>query len=237
MKQQVTASVLLALGWVALADGTTLNDGHKRDLQSLPPSSSTTVPKGRKKVNGPLLSYPDDVQIDYNANLKCGACIRGNYLYCVNGKEGDADLSTKQQVCCQSAANCPQATNSAWTCSNTYQNKMLAKNLCPFNKANCGPSSNISFAVWNMQDRMKIELEPGDTCSYFINAECGVPGYKPDTTLGFDIESIDYTDADIGNVRRRRVLTSTDGESIQEEEGFLSRDLEEALEDSYLLQE
>lgn len=83
---------------------------------------------------------------------------------------------------------------------------------------------------------MKIELDPGDTCSYFINAECGVPGYKPDTTLGFDIESIDYTDEDIGNVRRRRVLTSTDYESLQEEEGFLSRDLEEALEDSYLVQ-
>ena len=80
---------------------------------------------------------------------------------------------------------------------------------------------------------MKIELEPGETCSYFINAECGVPGYKPDTTLGFDIESIDYTDEDIGNVRRRRFLTSTDDESL-EEEGFLSRDLEEALDESYL---
>ena len=80
---------------------------------------------------------------------------------------------------------------------------------------------------------MKIELEPGETCSYFINAECGVPGYKPDTTLGFDIESIDYADEDIGNVRRRRFLTSTDDESL-EEEGFLSRDLEEALDESYL---
>ena len=120
MKQKVTASVLLALGWVALADATTLNDGHERDLQSLAPSTSTTVPKGRKRVNAPLESYPDDVQIDFNANLKCGACIRGNYLYCINGKEGDADLSQKQQVCCQSASNCPQASNSAWTCSNTY---------------------------------------------------------------------------------------------------------------------
>ena len=84
---------------------------------------------------------------------------------------------------------------------------------------------------------MKIELEPGETCSYFINAECGVPGYKPDTTLGFDIESIDYTDEDIGNVRRRRrFLTSTNDESL-EEDGFLPRDLEEALEDSCLSQE
>ena len=63
----------------------------ERDLQSVPP----TVPKGRKRPAGPLDSYPDDVQVDFNANLKCGSCIRGNYIYCVNGKEGDADLSTK----------------------------------------------------------------------------------------------------------------------------------------------
>jgi hypothetical protein len=175
------------------------------------------VPNGRKRVNTQLESYPDDVQIDFNANLKCGACIRGNYLYCVNGKEGDADLSLKPQVCCQSAANCPQATNTAWTCSNAYSSKMLAKNLCPFNKANCGPSNNITFAVWNMQEGVQISLGPGETCSYMISAECGMPAFKPNTTLGFDIETIDYTDSDIGNVRRRRILTSTDLERVLEE--------------------
>ena len=43
----------------------------------------------------PLESYPDDVQIDFNPNLKCGACIRGNYVFCINGKEGDPDYATK----------------------------------------------------------------------------------------------------------------------------------------------
>ena len=89
---------------------------------------------------------------------------------------------------------------------------MLAKNLCPFNKASCGDNANITFAVWNQQQGVKIELEPGETCSYMVNAECGIPAYQPSTTLGFEIESIDYTDTDIGNVRRRRVLTSTNDE-------------------------
>ena len=44
-----------------------------------------------------------------------------------------------------------------------------------------------------------------------------MPAFKPNTTLGFDIETIDYTDSDIGNVRRRRVLTSTDLERVLEE--------------------
>jgi len=86
---------------------------------------------------------------------------------------------------------------------------------------------------------MRVELEPGETCSYFINAECGVPAYRPDNTNGFEIESIDYTDEDIGNVRRRRrVLTSTSNEEwVEEEDDDDSlRDLEEGLEDAYFLQ-
>ena len=63
-----------------------------------------------------------------------------------------------------------------------------------------------------------------------ISAECGMPAFKPNTTLGFDIETIDYTDSDIGNVRRRRVLTSTDLERILEESNnnyFLGINLED----------
>jgi hypothetical protein len=60
---------------------------------------------------------------------------------------------------------------------------------------------------------MKIELGPGETCAYMVTTECGVPAFKPSSTVGFDIETIDYTDTDIGNVRRRRVLTATDNES------------------------
>jgi hypothetical protein len=43
-----------------------------------------------------------------------------------------------------------------------------------------------------------------------ITAECGLPAYKPNTTVGFDIETIDYTDEDIGNVRRNRRLSTAD---------------------------
>jgi hypothetical protein len=101
---------------------------------------------------------------------------------------------------------------------------MLAKNLCPFNKDNCGPSNNITFQVWNLQEGFDIKLGAGETCSYMISAECGMPSFKPSTTVGFDIETIDYTDEDIGNTRRRRVLTSTD----------LRRELEETGNDYFL---
>jgi len=57
-----------------------------------------------------------------------------------------------------------------------------------------------------------------------ISAECGLPTFRPSTTLGFDIETIDYTDEDIGNIRRRRVLTSTD----------LKRELEQTNNEYFL---
>jgi hypothetical protein len=57
-----------------------------------------------------------------------------------------------------------------------------------------------------------------------ISAECGLPTFRPSTTLGFDIETIDYTDEDIGNIRRRRVLTSTD----------LNRELEQTNNEYFL---
>ena len=62
-----------------------------------------------------------------------------------------------------------------------------------------------------------------------ISAECGLPAFRPSTTLGFDIETIDYTDEDIGNLRRRRVLTSTDLNRKLEQtnnENFLNMQLE-----------
>ena len=48
--------------------------------------NSGTIPP---RINpGKLKSYPDAVQIYWLVTLGCGACIRGNYIFCVNGKEG-----------------------------------------------------------------------------------------------------------------------------------------------------
>lgn len=79
MKKLVTLSLALLLS-LATAE---------RELE-------TKAPAGRKRVSQPLDSYPEDVQIDFSSSLKCGACIRGDYIFCINGKEGDADLATKQ---------------------------------------------------------------------------------------------------------------------------------------------
>ena len=72
----------------------------ERDLQSVSNSS-------RVRVTYSLFSYPDDIEIPFGQALKCGACIRGGYVYCVNGFEEDIDLATKPAICCQDVASCP----------------------------------------------------------------------------------------------------------------------------------
>ncbi len=90
-KNLITVTSAFALLFASVASSELID--RLRNLQSLP--ANNTVPRGRKRLNGSLESYPSDITIDYSVNLKCGACISGNYIYCVNGKEGDADLATK----------------------------------------------------------------------------------------------------------------------------------------------
>jgi hypothetical protein len=75
--------------------------------------------------------------------LGCGACINGGHIYCIQGKEGD-DYTGKTitQKCCaagSTATACPEIANAAWTCSNTYSDRTLAKSICPFRQTACGP--------------------------------------------------------------------------------------------------
>ncbi len=52
-----------------------------------------------------------------------------------------------------------------------------------------------------------INLQPGDTCSYLVNTQCGLPQYSfGASTAGFSIESIDYLDT---NINGKRVLQTT----------------------------
>jgi hypothetical protein len=165
-------------------------------------------------VTEPLLKYPDDIQIDFSANLKCGACIRGGYIYCVNGFEEDLDLYTKPATCCRDVNNCPQNFMSSWMCSNIYSNKVQAMNICPYSVDNCGPAKNITFDTWDVHANISVSLAPGDTCNYFVTTECGVPAYQPENVKGFEIYSIDYTEDNLGadSAGYRRLLSDSEPE-------------------------
>ena len=117
-KKIVTVSLASTLALFSLAGAssdTIIDNESSRDLQTI---------SNRVRITTPLLEYPDDLQIDFNVNLKCGACIRGGYIFCVNGFEEDLDLWNKTQRCCKDLATCPEVNLRAWSCSNVYTNNV-----------------------------------------------------------------------------------------------------------------
>ena len=171
-----------------------------RDLQSAPSILQTNTTTSYSSTTKALKFYGDDIKIAWAASLGCGACITGGYTYCLYGKEGD-DFTSKvvSETCCKdsTAANCPQLSSSLWTCSNTYADKTLAKDICPRKAGACGPKTLIPFQIeiipkYDQTYNATVKLLPGDTCSYQIQIYCGLPTFWMNTTTGFDIEYVDY---------------------------------------------
>lgn len=112
---------------------------NERVLQATVAATNTT------KTSLPV-KYPENVTIPFTQSLGCGACIKGGYIFCAFGKEGNEYATTLPTTkCCQNSTNCPEATNSNYTCSNAYADKTYSKFVCPFVKANCGNYSNLNF--------------------------------------------------------------------------------------------
>ncbi len=147
--------------------------------------------------------YGDNVRIPHKAQLGCGACIRGGYIFCIPGAEGSdpSTWGTKKPNCCQNSTACPQLTDSSYICSNTYADPFLAKALCPFRKAACGGNNTVSFTDVNQEVKLAINLTEGETCTLHVKANCGIPKFKPNDTTGFDIESVDFDEDDLDTSR------------------------------------
>lgn len=197
MRNIVTSILIISLAGVASA-----NDSFLRVLQNTT-KGGRVVPK----------QYDDDLKIIFNANLGCGACIRGGFVFCLPGAEGSDTPSWgagKKAVCCKDDT-CPQVKDTAnFNCSNSYSDPMLAKNICPFRKANCGNNTAFDFDAVGQKQDVNITLTKGETCTYQIEASCGLPAFKPNDTAGFDIETIDYDEDDLDSTGIKAAETHSD---------------------------
>jgi hypothetical protein len=80
--------ILALVGTVVSADSEFL-----RDLQAQPPlvtMNPTTPPSSMNgtKPGPPPKKYDENLKIPFKVDLGCGACIRGDYVYCIPGPEG-----------------------------------------------------------------------------------------------------------------------------------------------------
>lgn len=124
---------LAAVGTIHAADTNFLKE-LERGLQA----SNPATPVNGTKPKGPSpKKYDEDLKIPFKADLGCGACIRGNYIYCIPGPEGSNFTQWKaglKAVCC-TTSTCKEASDKAnYNCSSQYSDQMMAKALCPFNR-------------------------------------------------------------------------------------------------------
>lgn len=95
-------------------------------------------------------------------------------------------------------------TTVSWTCSKrNYTDPILALGMCPYTKSRCGAASstlNFTGAALGVSQTLNISLAVGETCTYRVQAQCGLPDFAPITnTTGFDIQVVDYDEDDINN--------------------------------------
>ena len=74
---------------------------------------------------------------------------------------------------------------------------MMAKAICPFNRRSCGNNTAFNFDSVGQKQNINVTLNKGETCTFQIEAQCGLPAFKPNDTTGFDIETIDYDEDDL----------------------------------------
>lgn len=148
----------------------------------------------------------DNTTITFSEALNCGACIQGGYIFCIPGAEGSDPATWPAGIrnrCYQSATTLAAAKLPApWTCSNTYTDKVLAKEFCPFQGAKCGSIQNFDFGDVGENTNINITLAPGETCNYRVRTYKGFPTFQPSDTTGFEIENVDYDDDDLQDERR-----------------------------------
>ena len=87
-----------------------------------------------------------DYTVAFASTLGCGDCVIGGFIYCVKGNENwevTAPLTSSNGVCCKDKSSCSFITNNQYNCTSAYANSTYSKHVCPFNKNQCGSSSDL----------------------------------------------------------------------------------------------
>ena len=125
--------------------------------------------------------------ITFDASLKCGKCIKGGFVFCTKGGDGEVVADDGKGVpaaatCCEDSteAKCSVIKDTAYTCSNTYTDADLARSMCPFREKSCGKKKTIEFTDTTdaAVDIAPTAMVAGETCSYKVKSKKGSPAFR-----------------------------------------------------------
>jgi hypothetical protein len=70
--------------------------------------------------------------------------------------------------------------------------------MCPFDQNKCGGSNILNLNNTGANQNLSISLLPGESCTYQVQATCGLPSFMPLGDLtGFDVQILEYDDYDM----------------------------------------
>jgi hypothetical protein len=87
----------------------------------------------------------DDSVVTYASTLKCGACVKGGFVFCFQGADGDTYTSAAPtNKCCQDTS-CSEYSDNTYNCSAAYSDKEYALSFCPQPQNVCGTNQSVEF--------------------------------------------------------------------------------------------
>lgn len=91
-------------------------------------------------------------------------------------------------------------TDSTYSCSNAFADRVYSKYVCQYNTAACGATSNFTLATVNSTASVNITaLALGQTCFYKVQAQCGGPSFRPNDTSKVEVEFVEFKDQDLNS--------------------------------------
>jgi hypothetical protein len=134
---------------------------------------------------GPLVKEGAVAEVTFSADLKCGNCIAGGYIFCTSNRDYSSYVVDPEYdgaptfICAEDADNKPAPTEAVpeWFCSDDFTDMRYALAHCPWTQAQCGdrlPSTVIDVDEIEREDGMidMVSMNSGDTCTiktYVLN--------------------------------------------------------------------
>lgn len=138
----------------------------------------------------------------YSNSLNCGQCVGAGHTYCIQKAENTMantyQTGNSQQLCIQAGTSDGKMTDTTYSCTNAFTDRVYSKYVCQYNTAACGVSnSQILLNTTSTANFTVSSLALGQTCFYKVQSVCGGPSFKPNDTSRVEIEFVEFRDADL----------------------------------------
>lgn len=144
--KQLAVAMLIGFAMAAPDDSSTkpTDEDKTTDGDTTKPTKDETTKPEVDPENDDI-----DTTITYDLSDECARCIKGGYVYCFQGTDGQtlaSGTTAPTSECAQTVATSTKQTDTSYTCSNFYTDVEYALTMCYQSQAVCGSEQKIAFS-------------------------------------------------------------------------------------------